>query len=300
MLQKQKERIEMCEILEPGEYFKVKKPAMTWKKIAGYAGVKERLEEMVSLPIKHPKSFEKAGMTPRSGILMWGPSKTGMNAFAEASAYSAGSSYISASAGEIMKEEHEITHLYETAVSLAPCVVFIGEIDRLAPRRGVESTLTSTPQEAAPPSVTRLLFSEIDKLTNRHDVITIGATNLPDVLDPALLRNGRLDRKVFVPVPDYDDRVDILKMATNNTPLSKDVSLEKLAKLTKYYPGADLLSLSRGATLLAIKEKGDKFDRVEARHFKQTMKSIPPSLTPEIIKRYEEIYREECKHRYMY
>lgn len=294
------ERIEMCEILEPGEYFKVKEPVVTWEDIAGYAGVKERLEEMVSLPIKHPKSFEKAGMTPRSGILMWGPPKTGMNAFAEASAYSAGSSYISVNAGEIMKKEHEITHLYETGVNLAPCVVFIGEIDRLAPRREVESTLIGTPTEVAPASATRLLFSEIDGVANRHDVITIGATNRPDILDPALLRNGRLDRKVFVPAPDYDDRLDILKMALNNTPISKDVSFEKLAELTKYYGSGDLLSLSRAVTLLAIKEKGDKFDRVEARHFKQAMKKIPPSLTPETIKRYEEIYKEECKHRYMY
>lgn len=290
----------MCEILEPGEYFKVKEPAVTWEKIAGYAEVQERLEELVSLPIKYPESFKKAGMTPRNGILMWGPPKTGLNAFAEACAHSAGSSYISASSSEIMKEEQEITHLYETATDLAPCVVFINEIEILAPRREAESTLTSTPKDVAPPGVTRSLFLEIDKIANHPDVITIGATNLPDILDPALLRNGRLDRKIFVPAPDYDDRLDILKMTLSDTPLSGDVSLEKLAELTKYYASADILSLSRGVTLLAIKEKGDKFDKVEARHFEQAMKKIPSSLTPKTIKRYEEIYKEECKHRYMY
>jgi transitional endoplasmic reticulum ATPase len=291
---------EMCEILEPGEYFKVKEPAVTWENIGGYSEVKERLEELVSLPIKHPDSFKKAGMVPRNGILIWGPPKTGFNAFAEAAANSAGSSYISASSVELMKKEHEITHMYETAVDLAPCIVFIGEADILAPRREAESALISAPEKLALPTATRLLFSEIDKMADRHDIITIGGTNRPDVLDPALLRNGRLDRKVYVPVPDYDDRLDILEMATKDTPLSKDVSFEKLAETTKNYASADLLSLSRQVTLLAIKERGDKFDEVEANHFEKAIDNIPSSLTPELIKRYEEIYKEECKHRYMY
>jgi transitional endoplasmic reticulum ATPase len=290
----------MCEILEPGEHFKVKEPAATWEKIAGYAEVKERLEDMVSLPLKHPDAFDKAGLTPGNGILMWGPPKTGFNTFAEAAASSAGCSYISASSVELMKEEHEITHLFGTAVDLAPCIVFIGEVDILAPRREAESTLISTPKEVAPTSTTRLLFSEIDKIADRRDIITIGGTNRPDVMDPALLRNGRLDRKVYVPVPDFDDRMEILKMTSNSTPLSDGVSFEKLAELTKNYASADLLSLSRTVTLEAIKEKGDEFDKVELKHFELGMKKIPSSLTPEVIKRYEEIYREECKHRYMY
>ena len=292
--------ISMCEILEPGEHFKVKEPATTWEGIGGYDEVKERLEEMVSLPLKHPDAFDKAGMAPGNGILMWGPPKTGFNAFAEAAASSAGCSYISASSAELLKDEHHITHLFETAVDLAPCVVYIGEVDILAPRREAESTLIPAPKEVASTDATRLLFSEIDKIADRRDIITIAGTNRPDVMDPALLRNGRLDRKVYIPVPDFDDRMEILEMSVNSTPLASDVSFEKIAELTKDYASADLISLSRTVTLDAIKEKGDKFDKVEMKHFETGTEKIPSSLTPEVIGRYEEIYKEECKHRYMY
>lgn len=290
----------MCEILEPGEHFKIKEPEATWEKIGGYANVKERLEEMVSLPLKHPGAFEKAGMAPGNSILMWGPPKTGFNAFAEAAASSASANYISASSVELIKDEHVIAHLFEEAVNLAPCVMYIGEVDILAPRREAESALIPAPKGVASTDATRLLFSEVDKISGRKDIIIIGGTNRPDVMDPALLRNGRLDRKVYVPVPDFDDRMEILKMAVNSAPLADDVSFEKLAELTKNYASADLISLSRTVTLEAIKEKGDNFDRVEMKHFKIGMEKIPSSLTPEIIAKYEEIYFEECKHRYMY
>jgi transitional endoplasmic reticulum ATPase len=290
----------MCEILEPGEYFKVKKPGIDWEDIGGYGEVKERLEEMVSLPLKHPETFKEAGLAPRSGILMWGPPKSSMNTLAEAAAKSARASFISARAEEIMKRESEITHLYETASNLAPCVVFINEVDALAPRREAESTLIPPPKKLAPPSTTRLLFAEVDKVSGRKDIVTIGGTHRPDMLDPALLRNGRLDRKIFVPAPDYYDRLEILRMALNSTPIGGDVTPEKLAELTESYASSEILSLPRQATLLAIKEKGDKFERVGLKHFKQAMERVPPSLTQDLIRRYEEIYREECKHRYMY
>ena len=290
----------MCEILEPGEHFKIKEPEATWERIGGYDEIKERLEEMVSLPLKHPDAFDKAGMAPGNGILMWGPVKTGFNAFAEAAANSAGVGYISASSTELMKDEQYITHLFEEAVNLAPCVVYIGEVDILAPRREAESTLIPAPKEVAPTSTTRLLFAEVDKISHRRDIITIAGTNRPDVMDPALLRNGRLDRKIYIPVPDFDDRMEILEMSANSTQLAGDISFEKLAEMTKNYASADLISLSRTVTLEAIKEKGDKFDKVELKHFELGMKKIPPSLTPETIGSYEEIYKEECKNRYKY
>ncbi|MBU2560292.1 AAA family ATPase [archaeon] len=290
----------MCEILEPGEHYKIKDPVATWEKIGGYSDVKERLEEMVSLPLKHPDAFDRAGMSPGNGILMWGPPKTGFNAFAEAAANSAGASYISASSAELIKDTHYITHLFEEAVNLAPCIVYIGEVDILAPRREAESTLIPGPKEVGSTDATRLLFAEVDKISDRWDIKIIGGTNRPDVMDPALLRNGRLDRKVYIPVPDFDDRMEILEMSLNSTPLASDVSIEKLAELTKNYASADLISLSRTVTLEAIREKGDKFDKVEMKHFETGMKKIPSSLTPETIGKYMEIYKEECKHRYMY
>jgi transitional endoplasmic reticulum ATPase len=291
--------------IEEGAYFKVKKPRWHWEKIGGLKEVKERLEELVSLPLKYPQSFQKAGLTLPNGILIWGPPGGGKTVLAEASAYSAGSSYISVKAIEIMSEPEEIVKMYETAVDLAPCVIFINEVDALAPRRDVESMwlegiTRDAPVRIAPESTTKILYKELDKVSKRHDVITIGGTYRPDVLDNQILRKGRLDRKVFVPAPDYGDRLEIFQIHLRNTPLAEDVSLEGLAKRTEYYVGADIRGVVREAIIIAIKEKGEKFDKVEAKHFGQAMKRIPPSLTPELIKRYEEIYKEECKHRYMY
>ncbi|MFQ6136570.1 MAG: AAA family ATPase [Candidatus Hydrothermarchaeales archaeon] len=292
----------MCEILDEGEYFKVKEPELAWDRIGGFQEVKERLEEMVSMPIKFADSFERAGTKPHSGILMWGPPKTSMNSLVEAAAKSAGSTYISASSKELIKEPREITHLYEKAAEKAPCIIYIDEIDLLAPRREIESTVKggNSRKQIAPPGTTRLLFKELDKVSDIRDVITVGGTYSPEGIDPAVLRNGRLERKIYVPMPDFEDRLEILKLGLEKIPLADDISLEKLAELTRYYVANEIASLPREAVLLAIKEKGDDFDVVEMKHFERAMKRVPPSLSPEIIKRYEETLREECKHRYMY
>ncbi|MEE8167640.1 MAG: AAA family ATPase [Candidatus Hydrothermarchaeales archaeon] len=286
----------MCEVLDPGEYFKVKEPKLSWEAIAGFKEVKERLEELVSLPLKYPETFKKAGVKPHIGVLMWGPSNSGFGALGEAAAESAGCNYISAKAMDLMGDNEHISTLYEKASELAPCVVFIGDIEILAPRREVETA----DEKWASSVITRLLFSEIDKIAKREDVITLGATQRPELLDPALLRNGRIDRKVYVPAPDYYDRIEIFKLSLKNMPICEDVSLEKLAEMTESYSSGDLLSLVREAALLAIKDKGDDFQEVALTHFKDAVKKVPPALDPAVVKHHEEIFREECKHRYMY
>lgn len=286
----------MCEVLEPGEHFKVKQPQLSWKDIAGFSEVKERLEEMVSLPLKTPDSFKKAGIKTHIGVLIWGPSNSGYNALAEAAAKSAGSNFISAKASELLKHEGTVPLLFETAAELAPCVLFIGEIEMLAPRREA----ASSDGKWAAPEITRQLFAAVDKVAKRGNVITVGATQHPELLDPALLRNGRIDRKIYVPAPDYYDRIEILKAVLKDTPLHKGTKMEELAEMTENYSSSDLLSLAREATLFAIKDKKEKFDAVEQKHFKDAMSRVPPTLEPAVVKRYEEIFREECKHRYMY
>ncbi len=286
----------MCEVLEPGEYFKVKKPGISWDGIAGFKDAKERLEEMVSLPLKHPSTFEKAGIRPHIGVLIWGPSDSGFNALAEAAAESAGSNYISAKAEDLNGGDGSVTALYEAAAELAPCVVYIGDIEALAPRREVQASKGKW----ASSSVTRILFSEIDSIAQRGDVITVTATRYPELLDPALLRNGRVDRKIYVPAPDYYDRLEVLKAALKKTPVGGDVELEKLAEAAEGYSSGDLITLTREATLFAIKERGDDFRDVGFKHFEEAMERIPPAIDPAVVKRHEEIFREECKHRYMY
>lgn len=291
--------------MEKGAYFKIKKPRWDWERIGGLKEVKVRLEEMVSLPLKYPQSFQKGGLIPPSGILLWGPPGGGKTVLAEASAYSASCSYISVKAIEIMSEPEEIARMYETAVDLAPCVIFINEIDALAPRRDVESMWVEgitrdAPVRIAPDSITEILYKELDRMSERHDVITIGGTYRPDVLDNQILKKGRLDRKTYVPAPDYNDRLEVFQSQLRDTPLGDDVSLEELAERTEYYVGADIRGIVREAIIIAIREKGDKFDKVEARHFKQAMKRIPPYLSPETAKKYEETLKGECEHCYLF
>ncbi len=288
----------MCEVLEPGEYFKIKQPQLSWDDIAGFKNAKERIEEMVALPLKHPEGFRRAGIKPHIGVLVWGPSTSGCGAFAEAAAKSAGTNFISAKAEDLLEGDGAVSALYSSAVELAPCVVFIGDIEILAPRREVASA--SGDGRWASTDLTRALFAAIDSVASRGDVITIAATPHPELLDPALLRNGRIDRKVYLPMPDYYDRLEILRAALKKTPLDEDSKLERLAELTEYYSSGDILSLAREATLLAIKDKKESFKCVELRHFKDAMARVPPSLEPATVRRSEEIYREECKHRYMY
>ncbi len=286
----------MCEVLEPGEYFKIKQPQLSWDEIAGFKEAKERIEEMVALPLKHPEGFRKACIKPHIGVLMWGPTTSGFGTFAEAAAKSAGANFISSKAEDLLKGDGALHSLYHSAVELAPCVVFIGDIEGLAPRREV----ASGNGRWASAELTRTLFAEIDGIASRRDVITIGATQNPELLDPALLRNGRMDRKVYVPMPDYYDRLEVLRAALKKTPRGEDAGLEKLAELTEHYTSGDLLSLGREATLLAIKDKKENFRRVELKHFKDAMARVPPTLEPARVERCEEIFREECKHRYMY
>ncbi len=131
-------------------------------------------------------------------------------------------------------------------------------------------------------------------------MVTLGGTYRPDVLDPLITKMGRLERKVYVPPPDYHDRMEIFKLHLRKTPLSEEVSLEELAKRTEYYVGADIVGVVKEAGVIAIKENGGKFDKLEARHFNEAMKRIPPSLSAETMRKYEETLKLECDHCYMF
>jgi transitional endoplasmic reticulum ATPase len=289
----------MCEILDEGEYYKIKDPGKNWDDISGAAEVKERLLEMVVLPLKYPDSFKKARTRPPKGLLMWGPPKTSMGTLVEAAAKDAGCKYISVRAQDVLGDAHIITHLFEEAASMTPAVIFIRDIDVLAPRREAESTLIDPAPRLAAPEVTRQLFAEIDRFADKEALVIIGGTHRPDLTDPALLRNGRLDRKIFVPEPDFEDRMEIFNNILEDVPTKDEVTAEGLAEITKGYSHTDLISLPREATLVAIKEDGDSFENIGFSHFEKAILRVPP-VGEGIIKRYYDVYREECKHRYMY
>jgi len=289
---------------EKGAYFKIKEPSWNWERIGGLSEAKERLEEMVSVPLRHPEAFERAGTMPPSGILMWGPPGGGKTVLAEASAKSAGSGYVSVKAIEIMSEPEEIREMYRAAARLAPCVVFINEVDALAPIRDAESSWLSgitrdAPFRIAPEDTTEILYEELDK-ASKKPIITLGATYRPDVLDPQILKKGRLERKVYIPAPDLEERLDIIEKSLAHTAVSEEVDLKKLARETECYVGADIRGLIREATVLAIKEKGGTFEKVESKHFREARRRVPPSLSPQTVAKYGETLKNECDHCYTF
>ncbi len=286
-------------------YYEVLEPRLSWEDIGGLQKVKERLEEMVSLPLKYYDSFKKANLKSPTGVLLWGPPGGGKSMLAEASAYEADASFITVKGIEIMSEPQVITEMFEEAIKLKPCVVFINEIDSLAPRREEISLWTSgitrdAPMRFATPEITRIINQALDKVSNEKDVVTLGATYRPDILDPVILRHGRLERKIYVPAPDYNDRLEILKIHTRKMPTDNDVDLEKLANMTEFYVGADIVGLCREAALIAIKESKEKFNTVKTEHFLNALKRIIPPLTKEELTKYGDVLREECPHRYQY
>ncbi len=289
---------------EEGAYYKIKEPRWSWGDIGGLSQAKESLEEMVSLPLRYPEVFEKASLKPPSGVLLWGPPGGGKTVLAEASARATGCSYISVKAIEIMSEPREITAMYDAALELAPCVVFINEVDALAPRRDSQSLWTAgvtrdAPMRVAPAEMTQILYAELDRVAYKG-VVTIGGTYRPDILDPLITKRGRLERKIYVPPPGYDERLEILRLHLRGVALAKDVSLEDLARRTEHYVGADMVGVVNEARVVAIKEGKGNFDRLEKRHFDTAMKRIPPSLSAETMRKYEETLRGECDHCYLF
>ena len=165
----------------------------------------------------------------------------------------------------------------------APTVIFLDEIDSIAPRRG-----SHLGDSGVTDRIVNQLLSEMDGLERTKDVIVIGATNRPDILDPALLRPGRFDRIIYVPPPDEEARYQILKIHTRRMPLAEDVDLRELARLTENYTGADLEALVIEAALNAARESME-IDKVYRRHFMAALEKVKPSLTPEVIKSYQEL-----------
>ncbi|MFQ5800145.1 MAG: AAA family ATPase [Candidatus Hydrothermarchaeales archaeon] len=295
----------MKKFVEQGAYFKIKKPRWTWERIGGLGDAKEKLEEMVSLPLKYPEVFKNAGLTPPHGILLWGPPGGGKTVLAEAAAHSAGCSYIAVKAIEIMSEPEEIRVMYKTAAELAPTVIFVNEVDALAPKRDAESIWAvgitrDAPIRIAPPEITEIFFEEMDRAAKRSDIITIGGTYRPDVLDPASTKKGRMERKIYAPPPDLEDRKEIIKIHLKGKKLSSDVSPNLLAEMTEHYVGADILGMIREAVVIAIREGEGSFGPLTLEHFKKAMKRVPPYLSPATVEKYNETLTQECEHCYLF
>ncbi len=287
-------KVKMADFLEAMKYVQptlireiyVEVPEVRWSDIGGLEDVKQQLREAVEWPMKHPEVFEQMGIEPPKGILLFGPPGTGKTLLAKAVATESGANFIAVRGPEILSKwvgesEKAIREIFRKARLYAPAVIFFDEIDAIAPARGYASDTRVTER------IVSQLLTEMDGIYRLDNVVIIAATNRPDILDPALLRPGRFDKLIYVPPPDLNGRLEILKIHTRNMPLAEDVDLYELARRTEGYSGADLEALVREAAMRALKESLD-IDKIYMRHFLEAMDKVKPSITPEIIKIYEE------------
>ncbi|MBI4146392.1 CDC48 family AAA ATPase, partial [Candidatus Woesearchaeota archaeon] len=261
-------------------------PNVKWQDIGGLEVVKQELKEAVEWPLKHPEVFKRLGVRAPRGILMYGAPGTGKTLLAKAVANESEANFISVKGPELLSKwvgesEKAVREVFKKARQAAPSIIFFDEIDSIAPRRGMSSDTNVTER------VVNQLLTEIDGLEGMHDVVVIGATNRPDIMDTALLRPGRFDRIILTPVPDYSARLEIVKVHAQQMPL-KDVNVEELAEKMEGYVGADIEAVCREAAIIALRENMQT-KSVGMQHFEAALKKVPPSVTKDVEKMYEDL-----------
>ena len=301
----------------------VEVPTVTWDDIGGLENVKLELQETVQYPVDHPEKFLKYGMAPSKGVLFYGPPGTGKTLLAKAIANECKANFISIKGPELLtmwfgESEANVRDVFDKARAAAPCVMFFDELDSIAKARG--GSLGDA--GGAGDRVLNQLLTEMDGMNAKKNVFIIGATNRPDQIDPALLRPGRLDQLIYIPLPDELGRFSILKAQLKKSPVASDVDLSFLAKSTHGFSGADLQEICQRAAKLAIREsieadirrQREKREKEEATgddaemdeeeeedpvpqitkdHFEEAMKYARRSVSDPDIRRYE-MFSQVC------
>ncbi len=272
----------------------VEVPDVNWEDIGGLKDVKQELQEAVEWPLKYHGLFVHSDATPPKGILLYGPPGTGKTLMAKAAAHESEANFISIKGPELLSKwvgesEKGVREVFRKARQAAPCIVFFDEIDAIAPTRGSLGSDSHVTER-----VISQLLTEMDGLEVLSNVIIIAATNRPDIIDAALLRPGRFDRLLYVPPPDKEARMQILKIHTSKKPLADDVNMDTVANQTEGYTGADIAALASAAVMLAIREHIEKYKdpkkaesaknelKVHMKDFEEAMKKIRPLSKHEI------------------
>jgi len=241
-------------------------PNITWNDIGGLESVKRELKELVQYPVEHPEKFEKYGMSPSKGVLFYGPPGCGKTLLAKAVANECQAHFISIKGPELLtmwfgESEANVRGVFEKARGAAPCVLFFDELDSIAKSRGGSAGDAG----GATDRVMNQLLTEMDGMGAKKSVFIIGATNRPDIIDTALMRPGRLDQLIYIPMPDLESRKSIIRAILRKSPVSKDVDLNYLATHTDKFTGADLTEVCQRAAKFAIRESITKdIERTEA------------------------------------
>ena len=231
----------------------VQTPNVTWDDVGGLDSLKEELREAIEWPIKHKEAFDYVDIETPKGILLHGQPGTGKTLIAKAVAKMTESNFISIKGPELLSKwvgesEKGVREIFRKARQAAPCIIFLDEIDALVPRRGSGSSNSHVTE-----NVVSQILTEIDGLEELHNVLIIGATNRLDIVDPAILRPGRFDRIIEVPMPDAKGRENIFKIHTKKKPLAKDVDISKLVELTNGFSGAEIAAVANRAAITALK-----------------------------------------------
>ncbi len=253
----------------------VEVPIVSWEDVGGLDDVKREVMEAIEWPLSYPEKFKKFNIRPPRGVLLYGPPGTGKTLIAKAVANETNANFITVKGSELLSKwlgesEKAVREIFKKAKQVSPCIVFFDELDATAQMRG-------TGDNRAVGRVVNQLLTEIDGLEELEDVLVVGATNRPDILDMALLRPGRFDRLVLVRSPGKKSRKAILNVHLKDMPVAEDVDIEELADITEGYVGADIEAVAREAVMLALRENID-IERVEMRHFMDALKKVRPSV----------------------
>ncbi|MBU4346709.1 MAG: CDC48 family AAA ATPase, partial [Candidatus Omnitrophica bacterium] len=270
---------------------------ISYEDIGGLANQIQRIREMIELPLRYPQVFERLGINAPKGVLLYGPPGTGKTLIARAVANETDAYFTSMSGPECMgkfygESEQRLRSLFEDAQAHAPAIIFIDEIESIAPKReemGAEKQVERR--------VVSQLLALMDGLESRGQLIVMAATNVPNIIDPALRRPGRFDREISIPIPDKNGRLEILQIHTRGMPLASDVSLEKLAEITHGFVGADLEALAREAAMSALRKILPKINfemadipyetlmklEVTMDNFQEALKEVEPSAIREVF-----------------
>ena len=270
-------------------------PRITYDELGGLGGAVQKIREMIELPIRHPELFEKIGVEPPKGVLLYGPSGTGKTLLAKAVAGETNSHFVFLSGPEIMgryygESEERIRDIFRQAEENAPAIIFIDEIDSIAPKR---EEVTGEVEKR----VVSQLLALMDGMRGRGRVVVIAATNRPDSIDPALRRPGRFDREIEIGIPDEPGRLEILSIHTRGMPLDGKTDLDNMARITHGFVGADLAALAREAAMRSLRRALPEIDldrgkvsddvlqkiRVTPADFRDALKEIRPSALREVL-----------------